>query len=281
MKKIFLLFIVLIIFIFILIFYLIDKVYINKYIKNLQEKLNINIILKEPHQLTIAPNISLLTKFNLENNDNNLFLEDGELIIQRNYNFKKPFFNFNSKNMKIENLVFDNLFVSGEINEYNYNNLLKVTLFPKGYLSFNLNNEDKKSLKLINIIIQRLNVPKPYKELSNLFFNHLNNKSFFNSKIIYENEYIYIHNLNISNNIYNIKLVGEYNWKKEFVNFQGIVNIKKEKIFEISALGNLGNPEIKVLSSDKSIDINFNINDINQILSGNFEDVFQNLITNE
>ena len=64
MKKIFLLFIVLIIFIFILIFYLIDKVYINKYIKNLQEKLNINIILKEPHQLTIAPNISLLTKFN-------------------------------------------------------------------------------------------------------------------------------------------------------------------------------------------------------------------------
>ena len=87
--------------------------------------------------------------------------------------------------------------------------------------------------------------------------------------------------MNNNNNIYNIKLVGEYNWKKEFVNFQGIVNIKKEKIFEISALGNLGNPEINVLSSDKSIDINFNINDINQILSGNFEDVLQNLITNE
>ena len=93
-KKIFLLLIVLIICIFFFVFYLIDKIYVNKYIKNLEENFNVNISLKESHQLKIIPNLSLLVNFNLEKINNKLFLEDGVINIQKNYNFKKPFFNF-------------------------------------------------------------------------------------------------------------------------------------------------------------------------------------------
>ena len=280
-KKIFLLLIVLIICIFFFVFYLIDKIYINKYIKNLEENLNINISLKESHQLKIIPNLSVLVNFNLEKINNKLFLEDGVINIQRDYNFRKPFFNFYSKNLKIDRLLLENLSIAGEINKYNFNNLLKLTLFPEGYLSFTLDNEDKQSLQFVNIIIQRLNIPKTYKQLSNVLFNYLNDKSSFNSKIIYDDEYIYIDYFKAFNNQYNIEIAGKYNLKNNFANIQAIVEIEKEKIFEINTLGNLDNPEIKVLSSDKSIDMSFNINDINQILSGNFEDVFQNLLTNE
>ena len=100
-------------------------------------------------------------------------------------------------------------------------------------------------------------------------------------QIIYDDEYIYIDYFKAFNNEYNIEIAGKYNLKNNFANIQAIVEIEKEKIFEINTLGNLDNPEIKVLSSDKSIDMSFNINDINQILSGNFEDVFQNLLSNE
>jgi len=280
-KKIFLLLLVLIICIFFFIFYLIDKIYINKYIKNLEENLNVNISLKESHQLKIIPNLSLLVNFNLEKINNKLFLEDGVINIQRDYNFKKPFFNFYSKNLKIDRLLLENLSIAGEINKYNFTNLLKLTLFPEGYLSFTLDDEDKQSLQFVNIIIQRLNIPKTYKQLSNVLFNYLNDKSSFNSKIIYDDEYIYIDYFKAFNNEYNIEIAGKYNLKNNFANIQAIVEIEKEKIFEINTLGNLDNPEIKVLSSDKSIDMSFNINDINQILSGNFEDFFQNLLTNE
>ena len=280
-KKIFLLLIVLIICIFFFVFYLIDKIYINKYIKNLEENLNVNISLKESHQLKIIPNLSVLVNFNLEKINNKLFLEDGVINIQRDYNFRKPFFNFYSKNLKIDRLLLENLSIAGEINKYNFTNLLKLTLFPEGYLSFTLDNEDKQSLQFVNIIIQRLNIPKTYKQLSNVLFNFLNDKSSFNSKIIYDDEYIYIDYFKAFNNQYNIEIAGKYNLKNNFANIQAIVEIEKEKIFEINTLGNLDNPEIKVLSSDKSIDMSFNINDINQILSGNFEDVFQNLLTNE
>jgi hypothetical protein len=280
-KKIFLLLIVLIICIFFFIFYLIDKIYINKYIKNLEENLNINISLKESHQLKIIPNLSVLVNFNLEKINNKLFLEDGVINIQRDYNFRKPFFNFYSKNLKIDRLLLENLSIAGEINKYNFTNLLKLTLFPEGYLSFTLDDEDKQSLQFVNIIIQRLNIPKTYKQLSNVLFNFLNDKSSFNSKIIYDDEYIYIDYFKAFNNQYNIEIAGKYNLKNNFANIQAIIKIEKEKIFEINTLGNLDNPEIKVLSSDKSIDMSFNINDINQILSGNFEDVFQKLLTNE
>ena len=280
-KKIFLLLIVLIICIFFFVFYLIDKIYINKYIKNLEKNLNINISLKESHQLKIIPNLSVLVNFNLEKINNKLFLEDGVINIQRDYNFRKPFFNFYSKNLKIDRLLLENLSIAGEINKYNFTNLLKLTLFPEGYLSFTLDDEDKQSLQFVNIIIQKLNIPKTYKQLSNVLFNFLNDKSSFNSKIIYDDEYIYIDYFKAFNNQYNIEIAGKYNLKNNFANIQAIVEIEKEKIFEINTLGNLDNPEIKVLSSDKSIDMSFNINDINQILSGNFEDVFQNLLTNE
>ncbi len=280
-KKIFLLLLVLIVCVFLVIFYLIDKIFIKKYIKNLEDNLNINITLKEPHDLKITPNLSLLANFSLEKNNKIIFFNDGELKIQKDYNLDKPFFNFNSKNIKIDKFILNNLSIFGEINEYNLNKVLKLTLFPEGYLSFDLKNEDKQSLQFVNIVIQRLNILKAYKELSNLFYNYLNDKSFFTSKVIYDNEYIYIHSFKVSNNDYNIKVVGKYDLKNEFVNIQSIVEIENEKMFEINTLGNLDNLNINILSMDKAMDINFNMNDISQILSGNYEDFFQNLLTNE
>ena len=55
-KKILLL-LLLFIFAFFIIFYFIDKIYINKIITNLEKQLNINIILKEPHNFDIIPNL--------------------------------------------------------------------------------------------------------------------------------------------------------------------------------------------------------------------------------
>ena len=280
-KKIFLLLLVLIVCVFLVIFYLIDKIFIKKYIKNLEDNLNINITLKEPHDLKITPNLSLLAKFSLEKNNKIIFFNDGELKIQKDYNLDKPFFNFNSKNIKIDKFILNNLSIFGEINEYNLNNVLKLTLFPEGYLSFDLKNEDKQSLQFVNIVIQRLNILKAYKALSNLFFNYLNDKSYFTSKVIYDNEYIYIDSFKVSNNDYDIKFVGKYDLKNEFVNIQSIVEIENEKMFEINTLGNLDNLNINILSMDKTMDMNFNMNDISQILSGNYEDFFQNLLINE
>ena len=264
-----------------IIYYLIDKIYINNYIKNLEETLKINIYLEEPHQFIVIPHLAFLANFNLDNKEKKLFLKGGKFNIKKNYNRKKAIFNFNSDNIKIDKFIVDNLVTSGEINEYDFNNLLKFTVFAEGNLLYNINTEEKNSLNFINLIIQRLNIPEAYKKLSDLSFHYLNDKSFFTSKIIFDKGLILIDYFESKQKDFLITLNGEYKIEKELVDFKVNIKIKDKKTFDIKIIGNLDNPNIKILSTDKTVDFNFNINEFNQMLGGNFENILKNVITNE
>ena len=272
-KKLLLLLFLIIICIFFLIFYLVDRVYINSYIKNLEKNFNVNILLQEPHQLKVVPNLSLLVNFNLENKERNILIEDGELSIKKYYNFTNPKLNFSSKRIIIDKLIFDTLTTSGEINEYNLNNLLKLTLFPEGYFSFKMNDDDEKSLQFINIIIQKLNIPKAYKQFIDVSSNFLKDKSLYFSKIIIDQEHITIDYFESLKNEYALILTGELNLENQKANLKVIIKMENEKIFEIKIFGNTNNPEIYILSTDKILDVKFNLNDFNQILDNNFDNI--------
>ena len=272
-KKLLLLLFLIIICIFFLIFYLVDRVYINSYIKNLEKNFNVNISLQEPHQLKVVPNLSLLVNFNLENKERNILIEDGELSIKKYYNFTNPKLNFSSKRIIIDKLIFDNLTTSGEINEYNLSNLLKLTLFPEGYFSFKMNDDDEKSLQFINIIVQRLNIPKAYKQFIDVSSNFLKDKSLYSSKIIIDQEHITIDYFESLKNEYSISPTGELGLENEMTNLEAIIKMGDEKIFEIKILGNVDNPKIYILSTDKILDVKFNLNDFNQILDSNFNNI--------
>ena len=272
-KKLLLLLLLIIICVFFLIFYLVDKVYINSYIKNLEKKFNVNISLQEPHQLKVVPNLSLLVNFNLENKERNILIEDGELSIKKYYNFTNPKLNFSSKSIIINKLIFDNLTTSGEINEYNLSNLLRLTLFPEGYFSFKMNDDDEKSLQFINIIVQRLNIPKAYKQFIDVSSNFLKDKSLYSSKIIIDQEHITVDYFESLKNEYSISLTGELGLENEMINLEAIIKMGNEKIFEIKILGNVDNPKIYILSTDKILDVKFNLNDFNQILDSNFNNI--------
>ena len=272
-KKLLLLLFLIIICIFFLIFYLVDRVYINFYIKNLEKNFNVNISLQEPHQLKVVPNLSLLVNFNLENKERNILIEDGELSIKKYYNFTNPKLNFSSKRIIIDKLIFDTLTTSGEINEYNLNNLLKLTLFPEGYFSFKMNDDDEKSLQFINIIVQRLNIPKAYKQFIDVSSNFLKDKSLYSSKIIIDQEHITIDYFESLKNEYALILTGELNLENQKANLKVIIKMENEKIFEIKIFGNTNNPEIFILSTDKILDVKFNLNDFNQILDNNFDTI--------
>ena len=272
-KKLLLLLFLIIICIFFLIFYLVDRVYINSYIKNLEKNFNVNISLQEPHQLKVVPNLSLLVNFNLENKERNILIEDGELSIKKYYNFTNPKLNFNSKRIIIDKLIFYTLTTSGEINEYNLNNLLKLTLFPEGYFSFKMNDDDEKSLQFINIIVQRLDIPKAYKQFIDVSSNFLKDKSLYSSKIIIDQERITIDYFESLKNEYGLTLTGELNLENQMTNLKVIIKMENKKIFEIKIFGNTKNPEIYILSTDKMLDVKFNLNDFNQILDNNFDNI--------
>ena len=290
-KKFLITLLLILILISLLIFFLIDKILVNKFISNIENNLNINIELIETHEVNIIPNLSLFIQFDVDNRINNLFIKKAELNIFQNYNNEPTKFIFKLGSAKINKLIIENLISSGEINEYNLRYLLnddyshnlisKFKTQPEGYIYYDLSHEEEKSLQFINLIINQLNVPKIYKKSSTLAYSLLTEKTYFTSKIRIDDRLILLDSFKSQKNNFQINGEGEYDLSNKTVDLKITINEKEEEIIGIKIRGNEENPNIKIISSDNSINFNFNLNDFNDLLEGSFDNILKNLISSE
>ena len=290
-KKFLITLLLILILISLLIFFLIDKILVNKFISNIENNLNINIELIETHEVNIIPNLSLFIQFDVDNRINNLFIKKAELNIFQNYNNEPTKFIFKLGSAKINKLIIENLISSGEINEYNlryflnddysHNLISKFKTQPEGYIYYDLSHEEEKSLQFINLIINQLNVPKIYKKLSTLAYSLLTEKTYFTSKIRIDDRLILLDSFKSQKNNFQINGEGEYDLSNKTVDLKITINEKEEEIIGIKIKGNAENPNIKIISSDNSINFNFNLNDFNDLLEGSFDNILKNLISSE
>ena len=290
-KKFLITLLLILILISLLIFFLIDKILVNKFISNIENNLNINIELIETHEVNIIPNLSLFIQFDVDNKINNFFIKKAELNIFQNYNNEPTKFIFKLGSAKINKLIIENLISSGEINEYNlryflnddysHNLISKFKTQPEGYIYYDLSHEEEKSLQFINLIINQLNVPKIYKKLSTLAYSLLTEKTYFTSKIRIDDRLILLDSFKSQKNNFQINGEGEYDLSNKTVDLKITINEKEEEIIGIKIRGNEENPNIKIISSDNSINFNFNLNDFNDLLEGSFDNILKNLISSE
>ncbi|MBT4951622.1 MAG: hypothetical protein HON34_07460 [Pelagibacteraceae bacterium] len=290
-KKFLITLLLILILISLLIFFLIDKILVNKFISNIENNLNINIELIETHEVNIIPNLSLFIQFDVDNKINNLFIKKAELNIFQNYNNEPTKFIFKLGSAKINKLIIENLISSGEINEYNlryflnddysHNLISKFKTQPEGYIYYDLSHEEEKSLQFINLIINQLNVPKIYKKSSTLAYSLLTEKTYFTSKIRIDDRLILLDSFKSQKNNFQINGEGEYDLSNKTVDLKITINEKEEEIIGIKIKGNAENPNIKIISSDNSINFNFNLNDFNDLLEGSFDNILKNLISSE
>ena len=290
-KKFLITLLLILILISLLIFFLIDKILVNKFISNIENNLNINIELIETHEVNIIPNLSLFIQFDVDNKINNFFIKKAELNIFQNYNNEPTKFIFKLGSAKINKLIIENLISSGEINEYNlryflnddysHNLISKFKTQPEGYIYYDLSHEEEKSLQFIRLIINQLNVPKIYKKSSTLAYSLLTEKTYFTSKIRIDDRLILLDSFKSQKNNFQINGEGEYDLSNKTVDLKITINEKEEEIIGIKIKGNAENPNIKIISSDNSINFNFNLNDFNNLLEGSFDNILKNLISSE
>ena len=290
-KKFLITLLLILILISLLIFFLIDKILVNKFISNIENNLNINIELIETHEVNIIPNLSLFIQFDVDNKINNFFIKKAELNIFQNYNNEPTKFIFKLGSAKINKLIIENLISSGEINKYNlryflnddysHNLISKFKTQPEGYIYYDLSHEEEKSLQFIRLIINQLNVPKIYKKSSTLAYSLLTEKTYFTSKIRIDDRLILLDSFKSQKNNFQINGEGEYDLSNKTVDLKITINEKEEEIIGIKIRGNTENPNIKIISSDNSINFNFNLNDFNDLLEGSFDNILKNIISSE
>ena len=281
-KKILGIFILLIIIIFLALYVAVDKILIKNTISNIEKKLNLNINLLEDYSFNLFPKLSLLTKFDLDKENLNLFLENAEFEIYKNYNQKPAEYFLKAKNIKIEKLIIQDLEADGNIYKYSNNSLNShLEIYPKGYIKYELNADEKNSVKFVKLILSRINLPESYKKLSNFILSILEEDTSFVSKFTLDRELLTIDYFDSTKNELNFKLNGTYNLKSNIVDVIVKLDSNKENFMEFRITDNVKNPYIQILSNDNSINYNFFFNDIEKIFEGGVDNILKNLMANE
>ena len=280
-KKIVGIFVLLIIIIFLAIYVFVDKILIKNTISNIENKLNLNIYLNEDYSLSFFPKLSLLTKFDLDKKNLNLFIEKTEFEIYKNYNNEPTKYSLNAKSVRIEKLRVQDLEADGSIYKYSNDSFNShIEIYPKGYIKYQLNADEKNSIKFVKLIFNRINLPETYKKLSNFIISILEEDTFFVSKITLDRELLTINYLDLTKNELNFNFKGTYNLKSN--NLDIIVKLNnKENFIELKITENINNPYVQILSNDNSINYNFFFNDIEKILEGGIDNILKNLMANE
>ena len=281
-KKILGIFILLIIIIFLALYVAVDKILIKNTISNIEKKLNLKINLLEDYSFNLFPKLSLLTKFDLDKENINLFIEDAEFEIYKNYNEKPAEYFLKAKNIKIEKLIIQDLEADGNIYKYSNDSLNShLEIFPKGYIKYQLNADEKNSVKFVKLILSRINLPESYKKISNFILSILEEDTSFVSKFTLDRELLIIDYFDSTKNELNFKLNGTYNLKSNIVDVIVKLDSNKENFMEFRITDNVKNPYIQILSNDNSLNYNFFFNDIEKIFEGGVDNILKNLMANE
>ena len=243
-----------------------NKDYIFSNIKN-----DLNITIEKEVLFKIFPVIKISTDIS-EINNKNIIANNISMTLSQPHLIKSGKLDLTIKNIFINNLVLDNIYVEGKvhfISNYvndlnNLHNIFNGTYLINSNLFLKTTQEEKFLISFLKLFFEKLENDRNDKfALSTLMEALNNNKSLLKGSITKENNIFSSNNLFIENESNKILLSGFYNFLNDELKFD--IDLKQNGEIFISAEidGKINSPKIKIDKNSKFFE---NVNQKNNLI---------------
>ena len=256
--KLFFSFITIIIIIyFILVYALLKNLNKDYIISNIKNDLNITI--EKEVLFKIFPVIKISTDIS-EINNKNIIANNISMTLSQPHLIKSGKLDLTIKNIFINNLVLDNIYVEGKvhfISNYvndlnNLHNIFNGTYLINSNLFLKTTQEEKFLISFLKLFFEKLENDRNNKfELSTLIEVLNNNKSLLKGSITKENNFFLSNNLFIENGSNKILLSGFYNFFNDEIKFDLDFEQNGEIFISAEIDGKINSPKIKIDKNSK------------------------------
>ena len=256
--KLFFSFITIIIIIyFILVYALLKNLNKDYIISNIKNDLNITI--EKEVLFKIFPVIKISTDIS-EINNKNIIANNISMTLSQPHLIKSGKLDLTIKNIFINNLVLDNIYVDGKvhfISNYvndlnNLHNIFNGTYLINSNLFLKTTQEEKFLISFLKLFFEKLENDRNNKfELSTLIEVLNNNKSLLKGSITKENNFFLSNNLFIENGSNKILLSGFYNFFNDEIKFDIDFEQNGEIFISAEIDGKINSPKIKIDKNSK------------------------------
>ena len=248
---------VIIIIYFILVYALLKNLNKDYIISNIKNDLNITI--EKEVLFKIFPVIKISTDIS-EINNKNIIANNISMTLSQPHLIKSGKLDLTIKNIFINNLVLDNIYVEGKvhfISNYvndlnNLHNIFNGTYLINSNLFLKTTQEEKFLISFLKLFFEKLENDRNNKfELSTLIEVLNNNKSLLKGSITKENNFFLSNNLFIENGSNKILLSGFYNFFNDEIKFDLDFEQNGEIFISAEIDGKINSPKIKIDKNSK------------------------------
>ena len=245
--------IITLIIIYVLIYIFISNFNEEDFVKNIEDKYNLEIFEDIPFEFNIFPKLNVSSRLDIEDQQNKIVYENVNIDLSQPIFYYPGKLQITVKKILFNNVTLDNIKISGKINYIknyfnnpnNYENIFDGEYNINGNIILQTTNEDKLLISFLKLFFEKLENNKNYDyAFSKLIDAFGNERSNFTGIIRKDKNIIFTNDILINNQSNSILIEGKFDTDNDYLDSVLKLSQNNKEYLNVIIKGNIQQPEI-------------------------------------
>ena len=245
--------IITLIIIYVLIYIFISNFNEEDFVKNIEDKYNLEIFEDIPFEFNIFPKLNVSSRLDIEDQQNKIVYENVNIDLSQPIFYYPGKLQITVKKILFNNLTLDNINISGKINYIknyfnnpnNYENIFDGEYNINGNIILQTTNEDKLLISFLKLFFEKLENNKNYDyAFSKLIDAFGSERSNFTGIIRKDKNIIFTNDILINNQSNSILIEGKFDTDNDYLDSVLKLSQNNKEYLNVIIKGNIQQPEI-------------------------------------